>query len=207
MPEISKEVVSLLNFLLPGFLAAWVVYGLTNQEKPSQFERTLQALIFTALVQGAVWPIKHLLLWVGGFYTMGTWNETSNLFTAYSISVILGLAIAKSSHEDIIFSKLRKFKFTGKSSHPSEWSDVFSKFPRFVVLHLEGERRLFGWPEVWPSKPTEGHFFIAYPSWQTDDGETPMPSIEGILINAKDVKWVEFLDDKGLQDEQQQTTK
>lgn len=206
MPEISKEIVALLNFLLPGFLAAWVIYGLTNHEKPSQFERTIQALIFTVAIQATVWLTKYILLWAGDFYTIGTWNEFSNLFSAYLISLTLGFVVAKSSHNDIIYSQLRKLKLTGKSSHPTEWSDVFSKSPRFVVLHLDGERRLFGWPEVWPSKPNDGHFFIIHPSWLTDEGEVKMESVEGVLVNSKDVKWVEFLQDKGQVDEQEQTT-
>lgn len=206
MPEISKEIVALLNFLLPGFLAAWVIYGLTNHEKPSQFERTIQALIFTFAIQAAVWLIKSFLFWVGKFYNFGLWGEFSNSLTAYSISLAFGFLVAKSSHDDIIFSRLRKLKITGKSSHPTEWSDVFSKFPRFVVLHLDGERRLFGWPEVWPSKPNDGHFFIVYPSWLTDAGEVKMESVEGILVSSKDVKWVEFLQEKGKFDEQEQTT-
>lgn len=206
MPEISKEIVALLNFLLPGFLAAWVIYGLTNHEKPSQFERTIQALIFTVAIQATVWLIKCILFWIGDFYTIGAWNEFSNLFSAYFISLTLGFVVAKSSHNDIIYSQLRKLKLTGKSSHPTEWSDVFSKFPKFVVLHLDGERRLFGWPEVWPSKPNDGHFFIVYPSWLTEEGEVKMEGVEGFLVNSKDVKWVEFLQDKGKADEQEQTT-
>lgn len=206
MPEISKEIVALLNFLLPGFLAAWVIYGLTNHEKPSQFERTIQALIFTFAIQAAVWLIKFFLFWVGKFYTFGFWSEFSNSFAAYSISLAFGFVVAKLSRDDIIFSRLRKLKLTGKSSHPTEWSDVFSKFPRFVVLHLDGERRLFGWPEVWPSKPNEGHFFIVYPSWLTEEGEVNMERVEGVLVSSKDVKWVEFLQEKGKVDEQKQVT-
>lgn len=52
MPEeMSKEVVLVLVYLLPGFLAAWVFYGLTSHPKPSQFERVVQAVIFTFVIQ------------------------------------------------------------------------------------------------------------------------------------------------------------
>lgn len=43
MPEISKDVISLLQYLAPGFVLAWVYYGLTSQIKQSQFERIVQA--------------------------------------------------------------------------------------------------------------------------------------------------------------------
>ena len=54
MPEISKEVVSLLIFLMPGFLSAWVIYGLTSHTKPVQFERVVQALIYTVSIKAMV---------------------------------------------------------------------------------------------------------------------------------------------------------
>jgi hypothetical protein len=204
MPEFSKEIVSLLNFLLPGFLTAWVIYGLTNHEKPNQFERTIQALIFTAAIQAGVWLVKESLIFLGGLYTIATWGEYSEILTSYSIAMALGLLAAKSIQDDTIYSWLRIRGLTGKSSHPNEWNYLFSQPPCFVVLHLEGERRLFGWPEVWPSKPNEGHFFIVYPSWQTDDGVIELGAVEGILINAKDVKWVEFIKNKGEKIEQEQ---
>lgn len=203
MPELSKEVISLLNFLLPGFLTAWVIYGLTNHEKPNQFERTIQALIFTVSIQAIVWLLEKALLWVGEFYILGYWDNSVELLASYTIALIIGLLIAKSIQNDFIYSFLRGIKVTGKSSHPSEWCDVFSKYPRFVVLHLEGERRLFGWPEVWPSKPNDGNFFITYPSWQAEDGITELPNTEGILINSKDVKWVEIFKEKEKEDEQE----
>lgn len=202
MPDVSKEIISLLNFLLPGFLAAWVIYGLTNHEKPSQFERTIQALIFTVLIQAAVWLLEKILLWASGFVALGHWGSGSTLLASYLLALALGLLIAKLSQEDSLYSWLRERKLTGKSSHPSEWVDVFSKFPRFVVLHLDGERRLFGWPEVWPSKPYEGHFFLVYPSWQTDEGSNEIKGVEGVLVDAKEVKWVEILENHGVANEQ-----
>lgn len=202
MPEVSKEIISLLNFLLPGFLAAWVIYGLTNHEKPNQFERTIQALILNVFIQAAVWLLEKSMLWVGGVFEVGYWGRSSELLASYSLALGFGLLVSKSSQEDSLYSRLRKLKLTGRSSHPNEWSDVFSKFPRFVVLHLEGERRLYGWPEVWPSKPYEGHFFMVYPSWQTDEGSADITGVEGVLIDAKEVKWVEFLDKEGVANEQ-----
>ncbi|WP_425032221.1 hypothetical protein [Pelagibius sp.] len=54
MDSINEDIVGLLQYLLPGFLAAWVFYGLTAHQKPSQFERVIQALIFTLIVQAIV---------------------------------------------------------------------------------------------------------------------------------------------------------
>lgn len=50
MGETSKDVLTLLTQLMPGFLTAWVVYGLTTYTKPPQFERVIQAVIYSFLV-------------------------------------------------------------------------------------------------------------------------------------------------------------
>ena len=65
MPELSKDVVALLQYLAPGFIMAWVYYGLTSHAKPSQFERVVQALIFTVVLvvivlAGSLWVMHHL---------------------------------------------------------------------------------------------------------------------------------------------------
>jgi hypothetical protein len=43
-----KDVVSLLFQLVPGFIAAWILYGFSSYPKPSQFERLVQALVFAS---------------------------------------------------------------------------------------------------------------------------------------------------------------
>ena len=47
----TDDLIRLFYDLLPGFLAAWVYYGLTAHPKPSPFERVIQALIFTVIVR------------------------------------------------------------------------------------------------------------------------------------------------------------
>jgi hypothetical protein len=53
MDTISPDILNLIYKLLPGFLSAWVFYGLTAHPKASPFERVVQALIFTVMIQGA----------------------------------------------------------------------------------------------------------------------------------------------------------
>jgi len=57
---VSQQVIALLQYLLPGFLAAWIFYGLTSYAKPSNFERVIQALIFTLFIQGMMFPFRPL---------------------------------------------------------------------------------------------------------------------------------------------------
>ena len=61
MDSLTNDIVVILQYLLPGFLAAWIFYGFTSHPKPSQFERVVQALIFTLIIHLAVfWPVSEL---------------------------------------------------------------------------------------------------------------------------------------------------
>ena len=67
----------------------------------------------------------------------------------------------------------------------------------YVVLHLKDERRLYGWPIEWPSDPNKGHFVLELAIWLPDDEsgvEIPLKGVKSIMIDVKDVKWVEFIE-------------
>ena len=45
MSWVTSEVVGVLTFLLPGFIAATIFYSLTSYPKPGAFDRVILALI------------------------------------------------------------------------------------------------------------------------------------------------------------------
>lgn len=195
MPELSKETAALLQYLLPGLLAAWVFYGLTSHVKPSQFERVIQALIFTFLVQAVLPIVRWSLELIGTRFPVRPWDSGSETLALAFIAVMLGASLAYITNKDSFHGWIRAKGFTTRASHPSEWHGVLSERQSHVVLHLTDERRLSGYPQVWPSEPDKGHFFIVRPGWLSEAGEHQLlGGIEGLLINTKDVKWVEFID-------------
>ncbi len=192
--SISIEFINLTRFLLPGFLAAWIYFGLTSHPKPSQFERVIQALIFTFIVQVLTYPASWILLLIGDYVPLGTWNTTAESFTALIISCTFGMTLAYFANHDSAHKWLRSIGFTTRTSHPSEWYYVFSQNVTFVILHMKDERRLYGWPKEWPIESNAGQFYIMTPSWIDENGsELPLPQVEGILIPASEVRWVEFI--------------
>lgn len=195
MPELSKETAALLYFLLPGLLAAWVFYGLTSHSKPSQFERVIQALIFTFLVQVILPIVRWLLEAIGTHFSLRPWDGASETLASAVVALILGATLAYLTNKDSFHKWIRAKGFTTRASHPSEWHGVFSERQNHVVLHLSDERRLSGYPKVWPSEPDKGHFFILQPAWLSETGEQDLlGGIEGLLVNAKDVRWIEFIE-------------
>lgn len=195
---LSGNIIDLVIFLLPGFVCAWVFYGLTSHPKPHQFERLVQALIYTFLVRGLIIATEWILLAIGNsWFSIGKWDDSSETFLSLALALVLGTLFAYLVNADALHRHLRRFKLTTRTSHPSEWFYIFSEKVTFVILHLNDGRRLYGWPKEWPLEPGKGQFYMMLPAWILHDGEQQdLPELDGILIKAEDVKWVEFLNFK-----------
>ena len=194
MDSISQNVVVILQYLLPGFLAAWVFYGFTSYPRPPQFERVIQALIFTLIIQAAVYVEKTIFLQIGGYGNFGNWNNHSKIICSTASAIILGILFSYFANNDKFHRFFRKIGITRETSFPSEWFGTFLKNVTYIVLHLKDERRLYGWPIEWPSVPDRGHFLLVQASWLEGQKEIPIKGVESILIDANDVRWVEFME-------------
>lgn len=194
MDGFAKDFISVLQYLLPGFVSAWVFYGLTSYPKPSQFERVVQAMIFTLFTQATINIVEFILKYIGNYWSVANWSESSSLIWSIIIALFFGLIFSYFANNDKLHKFFRDKKVSHQTSFPSEWFSVFLE-PTFVVLHFNDERRLYGWPVEWPSEPTKGHFVIADPSWLLDNGgEQRITGVKNMLVNVNDVKWIEFLE-------------
>jgi hypothetical protein len=202
MGETSKDVLTLLTQLMPGFLTAWVIYGLTTYTKPPQFERVVQALIYSFIVNALVAVLERVLVFVGKFAEFGIWDKSAELIASTVIAIALGLLLSYYMRNDSFFSVARRLRLTNRTPFPSEWYGAFAKRPRYLVLHLTGGRRISGYPTEWPTEPAVGHFRLTDAAWINDENlETPLDGDESILIEAKQVEMVELLkDEKELND-------
>ena len=194
----SSEVVAVLAFLLPGFVAAAVFYSLTCWPRPGAFERIVSALIFTAIAQAVTEGLLSFVEAEGNTKAVEEWKPLASVLVA----VVLGTGLAFVSNADILHKLLRRARITRETSHPSEWYSTFAQLGdrSYVVLHLQGERRLYGYAVEWPGNPKEGHFQIADPEWLDKNNErVPAEGVSRILIPAVQVDMVEF---RPVQDEQ-----
>ncbi len=65
MGIIAKDIPMLIQMLLPGFIAAGVFFTLTAHPKLSEFERLIQALIFTSILRVLTISIRAIFLFAG----------------------------------------------------------------------------------------------------------------------------------------------
>ncbi|WP_397458608.1 DUF6338 family protein [Pseudomonas asplenii] len=200
MDDLVKEVIPLLQYLISGFLTAWIFYSLTAFKRPDTFGQIVQALIFTFVVHGIVLAIGALCLWIGSKgIVIGRWDEKAEALWSFVISVLLGLLSCYLATSDKLHTWLRNRGITEQTSYPNEWYSTFSRYPRFVVLHLNDERRLYGWPSEWPNESTQGQFAIQNPAWLDDKGVQTPCGAQFLVIDASKVQWVEF--DQAMEDE------
>lgn len=202
MDNLFSQATPLLLFLLPGFLSAWIFYGLTSHPKPSQFERTVEALVFTFVVQGITGMIKASLVAAGSVHAVGAWSNDSQTFWSIVAASALGVGVAAAVNKDTFHSWLRRRGFTSRTSHPSEWFCVLDSNPAYVILQLQDGRRLTGWPKEWPVNPSTGQFYMQQPAWIDENGNVvDLDNLDGIIIHATDVRWVEVFPKENSEDD------
>ncbi len=193
MPELSKDVVALLQYLAPGFIMAWVYYGLTSHMKPSQFERVVQALIFTVVIQAFVIGERGFAEVVGARFSFGVWSTSSQLVASLLTALALGFLVSAIVNGDAFHRLVRKLGISTRSGHPCEWFGIFAEYPRYVVLQLKDGTRIYGWPSVWPSEYDKGHFFVTSAMRSIGEVDQELDALEGVLIDAREVSSVEFM--------------
>ncbi len=190
----SSEIVDAIYRLLPGFVTAWIFYGLTAHPKASSFERVIQALIFTLFVDAIVRLVGVSLVGLGSRfeYTIGQWNADNAFIWKVAIAILLGFVFAWFANGNRFHSLLPHW-MSKRTSYPSEWFSAFNRTKRHVYLQFVDDRRIFGWPEEWPDEPGKGHFVLTEAEWiLPDNTRIPLAAIERIVIPASDIHLVEF---------------
>lgn len=190
----SKTIVDVLTFLLPGFVTAQLLYSLTPAPRPVPFERTVQALIFTVVIQAVVVGLQTSLIELGTrFGSLGIWSEQTRIGWSLIVAGFLGGFVAWVDNRDLLHASLRRLGITHQTSFSSEWYGALCQADGYIVLHLSGQRRLYGWPEEWPNVPDRGHFVITEAEWLVDEERHPLVGVGRILIRAHDVEMVELM--------------
>ena len=201
----SSEIVSVLVFLLPGFVAAAVFYSFTSHPRPSTFGSVIQALMFTMVVQTVALATKT---WIWDWDPGSDSSVTSDVLASVTVATLVGFVAAVISNRNIIHRPVAKLRLTFENSYPSEWSSAFVHNRCYIVLHFKDRRRLYGWPTEWPNDPNKGHFRITEAEWLhgrdetqsvLDEKDPDAPEALEILISVDDVVMVEFVETKQLE--------
>lgn len=204
MGELAESTVQLLNYLISGFLTAWIFYSLTPFKINNQFERVIQALIFTLIIKSSYFVIAWSLLLVGKIYSFGEIYSNIEEILPIVLAIFYGLLFSSISNNDYLHSFLRKFNITQEHSYVSEWFNAFKIHKdKYIIIQTKNDstfdgQRIYGFPFEYPSDNLSGHFNLFDPSWVVENEEgtdlLEMSGVQSILIPNDSVAWVEFIE-------------
>jgi hypothetical protein len=194
MSGISTDLLEILQFLFLGFLTAWIFYGFTPYKKPSPFERIVQALVYTMIIQAFVFLLNKVALGIGKYRSYGVWDANSEIVVSMIISILLGFILAYFTNTNKFHYPFTLLTISYTGSYPSEWYWAFKEEVTYIVLHLSGERRIYGWPNEWPTYPGSGYFKLTNARWLVGREEIKLSGVNNILIPASEVVFVEFME-------------
>lgn len=195
MGGLSSDVVGLIYDLLPGFIVAWLFYALTAHQPKSNTHWFVLAIIYTSVIKALTVTLRGIT----AAFTQLNYSDVLpgdwQLVVGSALALILGLGISFLANTDYLHSCLRNWNITKRTSFASAWNRVFhQKDDCWIILHLVGSRRLFGFPDEWPDHPDEGHFIIVYPEWLVEDGPNiDLKEVDSLVVPVKDVELVEIL--------------
>lgn len=192
----SSETIRVLLFLLPGFVAAGVFQALISNPKPNGIEVIVQAFVFTMFVQLSALPAFSGIeaIWPD-ILSNDKWKWGISTSVLVLVAVMLGLIAACTWNRDWLHRHFREWGLTRESSYRSAQYSAFANHRDcFVVLHLKGERRLYGWPQEWPSRVEDQHFLMIKCEWLKDENKRePLEGVSHMLVSASEVEMIEFL--------------
>jgi hypothetical protein len=193
LTQSSSEIVDGLRYLIPGFISVLVFRSFTARTYNSTFESIMLALIFTFSAGLLAALVSPLLLWAGEYLSLGVLTRDGQTAIAAIFAAILGIIASTLANRDSIHRLARSLRLTNETSYPSQWYSSFRHRSQYVTLHLKDGRRIYGWPEEWPSQSDRGHFLVSEITWLEPDGASVQSPQSSLLVCANDVEFVEFV--------------
>lgn len=144
MPDFRFEVLTVLVVLLPGFLAARLEQRLTTNPKQNEYDKTIEALLYSFFIYLAFTtifrslPVSVKAEKVGGTDAIHYSIVASPLRLALLpvIAVVLSVLVSFASNNDYFGRLFRWLGVTRRTWRASTWDDVFKDLGGVVQVEL-----------------------------------------------------------------------
>lgn len=176
----------LFLYLLPGFLGAVVYDYLVERQRPTNFDRIIEALVLTlaSSILAHVWfqvpllpnanlsrdtpPTKILSVFL-------TSNIVYISFCAIGISVIFAIV----NNQGWIYWVLNRLRLTYKHGDWDVWQDTFYKHRKYWInVRFKDGRSLIGWPQYYSATGKPRELFVADATWWEPDETGALTSVD-----------------------------
>ncbi|MFZ1890302.1 MAG: DUF6338 family protein [Candidatus Binataceae bacterium] len=186
----THEALTVLIFLLPGFLSERLADALTIRPQRSAAMEVVEALIFSLLVYllysivGFVVGLPPIVSLVGA---IGTITASGQSIWGVAVLVIGALVLAAAQAIVVNYEWFDWFAYnTGLTKRLTTWSvwlDTFGTFRGvWIRVHLENGDRIVGWPRFYSENTAEPELFLADSYIEGTNGAVTNVDGPGILL-------------------------
>jgi hypothetical protein len=191
MPDLRFEAIAVLVILLPGFFAARVEQRLTVNPEQREFDKTVEALIYSFFIYLVFTAVAHS-------FPISIRIDKEGQATSYSISasplrlallpliaLVLATLVSCAANHDWFGRIFRALGVTGRTWRSSIWNDVFHSQGGVVQVELADGRSVIGWLKYYSDRPENASLFLERASWVQANGEPVLIDGPGILLTAE----------------------
>jgi len=201
VPE-RAEALGILLILLPGFAATYLVQLLAARRKQSEFDKVIEALIFSLVLYLITLPFFGYALPIawhsGNPSSANNWQIIvvwPHLGALALLAVVLGGLYAASINHNWLTAPFRWLPVSQRSARSSVWNDVLSDIKGFVQVELSDGRSVMGWIRKWSDEDDAHALFLEDAAWVSGDGnEIPIPGAGILLAKNSEIASIMFLD-------------
>jgi Family of unknown function (DUF6338) len=196
--KIGFETLSILAFLIPGFLSSLILDHAVFRKPRDTAGTIIEALIFSFIIYVILAAVSGKSPVTLAEHKVGDAKEYSIQFQASMmiwlliLSFVLPLLMAFCINNDLTTGILRKLRISHGTSRASTWLDVLSSEERYIIVNFVDGRRLHGWPMYYANSPDEACLYVYNPAW-IDGSHYVELNIHGLFLVKKDlIETIEF---------------
>jgi hypothetical protein len=188
--------------LLPGFSAAYFVQALATRRSQTDFERVVEALVFSFFIYVCFVPWNHGSLPfhikhdpTGQFDATVQWDPNQLVILALVTAVFSLLAIAYIRHDgNRLF---RTIGLTERTTRNSIWNDILEHEAidnQPIQVELGDGRNVIGVLLYYSDVSEEGSLYLTQAAWVDSEGATvPIPGPGILLTRNSGIRCVSLL--------------
>ncbi len=192
----------MLLILLPGFSAAYIVQALGARRTQSDFERVIEALVFSFIIYIADMPLNHGLL---PFHVLNDLSGRGNDAVSWDPAQVGWLALITLAFSVLAVAYIRfdgnrvlqKIGLTERTTRNSVWNDIFESEAAAVQpvqVELSDGRGVLGLLVYYSDVAEDASLYLTEASWVGPNGKlTPIPGPGILLTKTSGIRSVSLL--------------
>jgi hypothetical protein len=195
-----NAVIYTVCFLVPGFVIDLTLSRFFYKKSEQVTLILLRFLTFSCL-NYIPWIFVYLLLWDRSILANPSFLAFAFIIIIFISPIIVGLILGYANQKQLLERGLSGLRFKTITGFPSAWDYSFSRIeePVWMLITLKDGSQIAGWfgkNSLASSESSERDIYLELVYKLEDDAWQPVPRSAGILINAEEIRYIEFWQDQ-----------